>query len=436
MHKDLILYILLAAVLILSALLLFILITTRKELSALIKKDELLKRMEGISGDMSILKRDMNETIPRQVGEIRQDIDRRLSQDADENRRNRMEISEYLQNSQDRLQQTLKASLYDLSESNRQKLNEIQGEINKKLDTSLNERLERSFNTVGEQLNRLYTSLGELSKLESDVTNLNRTLSNVKTRGIYGEAQLENILADILPTNLYDKNVITKRSSSANKEAVEFAVKIPDKESVGEFLYLPIDSKFPGNIYERIRECAENADSQGLVAATKELDQFIKKEAKSIADKYIDPPYTTDFALMFLPTESLYAEVLRIPGLSDEVRQKQHIVITGPSTLSALLSSLNIGFRYMAVNRDSKNILKLLSAIKTQYSTLSKLINTASNRIELAGRATQDLQKRADMINKKLSRVEELEPSEAKKLLGMDPLPEEEDEADGGSLIP
>ena len=430
MHKDLILYILLAAVLILSALLLFILITTRKELSALIKKDELLKRMEGISGDMSILKRDMNETIPRQVGEIRQDIDRRLSQDADENRRNRMEISEYLQNSQDRLQQTLKASLYDLSESNRQKLNEIQGEINKKLDTSLNERLERSFNTVGEQLNRLYTSLGELSKLESDVTNLNRTLSNVKTRGIYGEAQLENILADILPNNLYDKNVITKRSSSANKEAVEFAVKIPDKESVGEFLYLPIDSKFPGNIYERIRECAENADSQGLVAATKELDQFIKKEA------YIDPPYTTDFALMFLPTESLYAEVLRIPGLSDEVRQKQHIVITGPSTLSALLSSLNIGFRYMAVNRDSKNILKLLSAIKTQYSTLSKLINTASNRIELAGRATQDLQKRADMINKKLSRVEELEPSEAKKLLGMDPLPEEEDEADGGSLIP
>lgn len=503
-NEIMIIFILLALLVILCAVLLVLLFRSRTLLRELFSEPE--KQLLSISEDLEDLRHDINESVPSRVGEIRVDIDRRLRQDADENRKNRIEISEALdkaseqqrlaldrlletqqrrlsnlseaqqkrlselsesqnlrlsrmtesqnsklsemselQNSklselsesqqkrlseyQQQMQEVLKGSLSELSEHNREKLSEIQSEINKKLDTSLNERLDASFKTVGEQLNKLYTSLGELSRLEDDVTNLNRTLSNVKTRGIFGETQLESILADILPQNLYDKNVVTKKSVTANRDAVEFAIKIPDKEASGEFLYLPIDSKFPGDIYGRIIASAENADTEGLNAAVKELEQFIKREARSIEEKYIDPPGTTDFALMFLPTESLYAEVLRIPGLSEECQRRHHIVITGPSTLSALLSSLNIGFRYMAVNRDSKNILKLLSAIKTQYATLSKLITTANSRIELAGRATQDLQKRTDIINKKLSRVEELDPVEAKELLGLkDNGPDEDEE--------
>ena len=421
MNSELILFILMTVTLVLLILCLIMLFRLHDQLRSS-KSDELL---HDLSEDLRELSEDVRETVPSRVGEIRLDIDRRLRQDADENRKNRIEISDALQKAQDRMQSTLKSSLSELIDSNREKLSEIQTEINQKLDTSLNERLDASFKNVGDQLNKLYTSLGELSRLEDDVTNLNRTLSNVKTRGIYGETQLENILANVLPNNLYDKNVVTK-GSGANRDAVEFAVRIPDKEVPGEFLWLPMDSKFPATIYDRIRDASEKGEAQELQKAIKELEQFIRSEARSIEEKYIDPPRTTDFAIMFLPTESLYAEVLRIPGLSEDCQKRCHIVIAGPATVTALLNSLSIGFRYMAVNRDSKNILKLLSAIKTQYAKLSELIGKADSRIELARSATQDLQRRADMINKKLSQVEELDPVEAKRLLGYDSMEKDE----------
>ena len=423
--------------LIVSVMLLAFILFRQGEFIRRQREEKKKKKLDALSSDLEELRHDINETVPSRVGDIRLDIDRRLRQDAEENRQNRIEINASLERSsekqdqalerfQEKIDERLRASLSELSQSNREKLSEIQSEINKKLDSSLNERLDNSFKTVGEQLNRLYVSLGELSRLEDGVSSLNRTLSNVKTRGIFGEAQLENILANILPDNLYDKNVVT-RQSSGNKDAVEFAVRIPDKEAVGEFMYLPIDSKFPASIYDRIADAAEKNEPSELAKAVKDLDTFIKNEAKSIEEKYLDPPHTTDFAIMFLPTESLYAEVLRIPGLSEDCQKKHRVVITGPSTIAALLNSLSIGFRYMAVNRDSKNILKLLSAIKAQYAKLSELISTANNRIELAGRATMDLQKRTDMINKKLSQVEELDPVEARKLLGINETPEDPD---------
>jgi DNA recombination protein RmuC len=359
----------------------------------------------------------LTDRISLNVAEIRQDINARLVHDSEENRRNRVEVSDMLARSQDKLERSLKLALFEMQESNKQNITDIQAEINRKLDTSLNERLDASFRTVGEQLNRLYVSLGELSKLESGVSSLNRTLSNVKTRGIYGEMQLENILADILAPSLYDRNVVTKRSEGANREAVEFAVKIPDKEAPGEFMYLPIDSKFPDSAYSRIMKAAERADAEEMQRGMRELEQRVRTDAKDIRDKYLDPPHTTDFGIMFLPTESLYAEVLRIPGLAEDCRTRYHVVLSGPTTLAALLNSLSIGFRYMAVNKDSRNILKLLAAIKSQYATLSKLIETAGTRIDLARKATDDLQRRADLINKKLSDVEELDPVESQSLL-------------------
>jgi len=369
------------------------------------------------------------ERVGHRIGEIRADINERLRNDAEENRKNRIEVAGMLAGAQEaqlvklteyreQTERILKEGLADLQENNQKKLDEIQNGINKKLDTGLNERLDASFRTVGEQLNRLYVSLGELGKLESGVNSLNRTLSSVKNRGIFGESQLENILTNILSAGLFEKNVVTKRSEGHNREAVEFAVKIPDKDNTGEFMYLPIDSKFPADIFEKIRAAGEEGDAEELKKSVKELETRIRAEARDIQDKYLDPPGTTDFAIMFLPTESLYAEVLRIPGLVEDLQKKNHIVVTGPTTVAALLNSLSIGFRYMAVNRDSQNILKLLSAIKTQYQTLSRLIETADSRIDLAKKATVDLQRRTEIINKKLSAVEELDPIEAQSLIG------------------
>lgn len=417
--------------------------------------------------------------ISGRVSDIQGDIGRRLAQDAQENRENRRELSDTIarankmqqefserfskrqqellaelsRQQEERLsafsetqarklselsekqlermneqtagiRETLTRSLRELQETNREKLGEIQGEINRKLDTSLNERLDSSFKTVGEQLQKLYQSLGELGKLENGVMSLNRTLSNVKARGVLGETQLENILAEILSNTLYDRNVATKKGS---RDCVEFAVRIPDKEAAGSFLYLPIDSKFPTSIYDRICEAADEGDADALRRAQKELEQRIRTEARTIFEKYVDPPQTTDFALMFLPTESLYAEVLRIPGLTEECQRKYHVVVTGPTTIAALLNSLSIGFRYMAVNRDSQNILKLLSAIKTQYSTLSTLIETAGNRLELAKKATSELRHRTDIINKRLASVEEIDATEARQLLGISVKAEQEE---------
>ena len=353
------------------------------------------------------------------IAEIRRDIASRLTYDADENRKSRVELSDMLTKNHERLERALKESLSEMQETNRNRLNDIRTDINKKLDTSLNERLDASFKNVGDQLNKLYESLGELAKLEDGVSSLNKTLSNVKTRGIFGEMQLEHILTDILPGTLFDRNVVTKRSVRAdNRDAVEFAVKIPDKEIIGEYMYLPIDSKFPATIYDRIRAASEVSDNDALRSAIKELEQKVKNDARDIRDKYLDPPNTTDFGIMFLPTESLYAEVLRIEGLVESCQSEYHVVITGPSTMAALLNSLSIGFRYMAVNRDSKKILKLLSAVKTQYSTLSRLIGVAAAKLESARKANDELQHRTDIINKRLSSVEELDREEAGALLG------------------
>lgn len=365
------------------------------------------------------------------ISRIREDIDTRLRYDADENRKNRTEVSDIMRSNHESLEKVLKDSLSEIQDANRKKLEDIRSDINKKLDSSLNERLDASFKTVGEQLNKLYISLGELSKLELGVNSLNKTLSNVKTRGIFGEMQLENILTDILPGSLFDRNVVTKKSQRAdNRDAVEYAVKIPDKEINGAFMYLPIDSKFPASYYDKIREASDNMDNDALGRAVKELEQRVKNDAKDIRDKYIDPPNTTDFAIMFLPTESLYAEVLRISGLVEDCQTRFHVVITGPSTFAALLNSLSIGFRYMAVNRDSKRILKLLSAIKTQYANLSELIAMAGKRLDSAKKANDDLRKRTELINKRLSSIEEMDTAEAEALLGTAALEAEETAAD------
>lgn len=327
-----------------------------------------------------------------------------------------MELLKNNMEGQGQMQETITKSLREIQNANDSRLKEIQNNVNEKLDKSLNERLDSSFKQIGDQLSTLYRSLGELQSLSAGVADLQRTLSNVKTRGIFGELQLKNILMDIMDDSQYEENVATKRKSS---ERVEFAIKIPDKEDTGTFIYLPIDSKFPADIYNKIVDASSQADAEGLKQAGKELEQRIKAEARAIRDKYIDPPNTTDFAIMFLPTEGLYAEVVRMAGLTEWCQNECKIVISGPTTLVALLNSLSIGFRYLTVNKNSKEILKTLSAVKAQYQRFGQLILKTQKKLQEAQAAADDLQNRNEMIQKKLAKVEVMEEPDASKTLGI-----------------
>ena len=327
-----------------------------------------------------------------------------------------MELLKNNSEAQSKMQDTMIQTLKEIQNANDKRLYDIQNNVNEKLDKSLNERLDSSFKQIGDQLLTLYKSLGELQALSSGVADLQKTLSNVKTRGIFGEFQLRNILMDIMDSSQYEENVATKKKSS---DRVEFAIKIPDKEDANGFIYLPVDSKFPADIYNKIVDASNNADSNGLKQSIKELEQRIKTEARTIRDKYIDPPNTTDFAIMFLPTEGLYAEAIRIAGLMEWCQNECKIVLSGPTTLVALLNSLSIGFRYLTVNKNSKEILKTLSAVKAQYQKFNQLIVKTQKKLQEAQSATDDLQSRNDMIQKKLSKVEMMDESDSLGVLGI-----------------
>lgn len=327
-----------------------------------------------------------------------------------------MELLKNNSEAQSKMQDTMIQTLKEIQNANDKRLYDIQNNVNEKLDKSLNERLDSSFKQIGDQLLTLYKSLGELQALSSGVADLQKTLSNVKTRGIFGEFQLRNILMDIMDSSQYEENVATKKKSS---DRVEFAIKIPDKEDANGFIYLPVDSKFPADIYNKIVDASNNADSNRLKQSIKELEQRIKTEARTIRDKYIDPPNTTDFAIMFLPTEGLYAEAIRIAGLMEWCQNECKIVLSGPTTLVALLNSLSIGFRYLTVNKNSKEILKTLSAVKAQYQKFNQLIVKTQKKLQEAQSATDDLQSRNDMIQKKLSKVEMMDESDSLGVLGI-----------------
>ena len=296
----------------------------------------------------------------------------------------------------------LRENLKGIQKSNEDKLAQIQGVVSEKLDKTLNERLDSNFKQIGDQLSELYKTLGELNKLSTGVTDLNKTLSNVKTRGTWGEVQLRNILEQIFTPSQYDENIITKKNSN---DRVEFAVKIPSRED-DSFIYLPIDSKMPTDIYNKIVDASLANDQNAINESTKELEKRIKEEAKKIRDKYIDPNTTTDFAIMFLATEGLYAEALRIPGLAEFCQNKYRIMLAGPTTISALLTSLRISFYNVALSKKSKEVLKLLADIKGQYSKIDEDIAKTQKKLQEAMNTTEALKKKTNMIQNKMRNIE------------------------------
>ena len=315
----------------------------------------------------------------------------------------------------DRMNDTTEKRLLSIQEENRKKLDEMQGVVNEKLETALEKKVTESFKLVNERLELVSKGLTEMQGLANGVGDLKKILSNVKTRGIFGEIQLSRILEQILTPDQYDENVATIPGSL---DRVEFAVRLPGKDSDGSIIYLPIDSKFPMDRYEQLEAAAESGDPVLLETARKSLAAFLKMSAKDIHDKYIRPPHTTDFGILFLPTEGLYAEVVRMTDLTEALMRDYSINVAGPSTLAALLNSLQMGFRTLAIEKRTNDVWNILGAVKTEFGTFETVLENVKKRLEGAG---NDLEKlvgtRTRAIRRKLRDVESLPSETAQNLL-------------------
>jgi DNA recombination protein RmuC len=316
----------------------------------------------------------------------------------------------------DKIRETIENRLKSLQEENTKKLDEMRATVDEKLQTTLEKRLSESFKQVSERLEQVHKGLGEMQTLATGVGDLKRVLSNVKTRGILGEIQLGNILEQILSPDQYARNIVTRKDT---RENVEFAIKLPGKDDSGQAVYLPIDSKFPLEDYHALLEAYDTGDANQVNSIAKSLESSIKKFAKDIRDKYIEPPYTTDFGIMFLPVEGLFAEVVRRTNLLETLQREYKIVVTGPTTLAAILNSLQMGFRTLAIEKRSSEVWKILGAVKTEFGRFGEVLKKAQEKITKAGEDIDELVgTRTRKIQSKLKEVEELPYNESSLLLG------------------
>lgn len=424
---DWIILALLAAVVVLQILLLF---RKPKDNGALGRTEQALRQA---IGDGQRAAADEARRSSWETGESVRKLSLQLAEQQKENLRLQNEQQERLYRTlseqTDRVNATLTESVGKLQESNEKKLDQMRETVDEKLSSTLSQRLDASFKTVGEQLQNVYRSLGEMKTLASDMGDLQRVLSNVKTRGTWAEVQLGNLLEQTLTADQFERNVSIKK----NREQVEYAVKIPSREKEGAFVWLPIDSKFPQEDYLRLSEAADRGDKEGVEAAQKALERLIKKEASTISELYIDVPNTTDFAIMFLPTEGLYAEVLRRAGLAEELQSKYRVMVCGPTTITAFLNTLRMGFRTIALDKRAADVWRVLGAVKGQYDKFEVLLQKARQKIDDAGRVIDDAQKRNGIIHSRLRGVEELpEAREADRLLGLPESPSDVPETASG----
>ena len=314
------------------------------------------------------------------------------------------------------IRNTLEQKIQQLQADNAGKLEEMRKTVDEKLHATLEQRLGESFKQVSDRLEKVHQGLGEMQQLAIGVGDLKRVLTNVKTRGTWGEVQLEMVLEQMLTPDQYGKNVETIPGTG---ERVEFAIKLPGKEDDKQPVWMPIDAKFPKEQYERLLDSAERADAEGVAQAGKELERAIKTEAKTIAEKYLSPPLTTDFAILFLPTEGLYAEVMRRPGLADDLQRTHRVTIAGPSTLSALLNSLQMGFRTLILEKRSSEVWQVLGAVKTEFGKFGDVLAATKTALERAAKNIDNAEVRTRQMNKKLKFVEAIPSEAAQNLLGL-----------------
>lgn len=352
--------------------------------------------------------------MPRELSErlirIESELDKLTPKISSEFRENRKEISDNLQV----IQKTVDTRVKTLQDENTKKLEEMRETVDEKLKASVEKRFNESFKTISGQLTQVYQGLGEMKNLATGVGDLKKVMEGVKTRGIYGEVQLGSIISDILNNSQYEENIATKKGSS---DRVEFAIKMPGKEE-DSTIYLPIDSKFPVENYSRLIAAYDNGDKTEIERYSKALATDVKEQAKKISTKYLDPPATTDFGIMFVPTESLYAEILRIPGLSDEIRTKHHVSITSPSTLPVALNGLLMGFKSVAIEKRSSEVWQMLGAVKSQFSKFGDLLDATHKKLIESANKIESAATTSRQIERKLKNVEALPESDSTKLIG------------------
>ena len=336
------------------------------------------------------------ETLTLQLGQLTESNDRRFAE----------------------IRTTIEQRLKDIETNNATKLEEMRRTVDEKLHATLEQRLGESFKQVSDRLEQVHRGLGEMQTLAAGVGDLKKVLTNVKTRGTWGEVQLEALLEQLLTTDQYAKNVATVPKSA---DRVEFAIRLPgrqDPEGVAVPVWLPIDAKFPREDYERLIEAQERADPVAVEEASRALEVRIRAEARAISEKYVAPPHTTDFALLFLPTEGLYAEVLRRPGLTDTLQRDYRVTIAGPTTLTALLNSLQMGFRTLAIEKRSSEVWQVLGAVKTEFGKFGDVLAKTKSQLETVTRSIEAAETRTRMMNRKLRDVEALPGEQASGLLG------------------
>ena len=315
----------------------------------------------------------------------------------------------------DKIDETVDLHLKTLQEDNNRKLEQIRATVDEKLHDTLERRLGESFKLVSERLEMVHKGLGEMQTLASGVGDLKNVLTNIKTRGTFGEIQLHSLLEPILSPDQSQSTVATKRDSATR---VEFAIRLPGRgETENHPVWLPIDAKFPQEDYLRLLEAQEAGNANLVEEVSKKLERIIKDMAKNIRDKYLDPPYTTDFGIMFLPTEGLYAEILRRTGLFELLQREFKVVITGPTTLAALLNSLQMGFRTLVIEKRSSEVWTLLGVVKTEFSTFGAILDRTQKKLQEASHTIEKAATRSRAIEKKLKNIQEIPLGDTQKLL-------------------
>ena len=373
--------------------------TTRDQIEKLIKQAEVSlkeirasneERFEKIRASVNGQIQEMMAKEEKKLGEVIQSLNKLSQSNRDEMEKAGKALEENrktLETQFQRIQESNEKKLSEMQESNEKELEKMRKTVDEKLHSALEKRLGESFKLVSERLEAVHKGLGEMQKLATGVGDLKRVLTNVRERGTLGEYLLGDILADILTPDQYERNV---RPTSA-REVVEFAVKIPGKDgNEGHPVWLPIDSKFLKENYERLLDVAKQSDRNAVQLAEKALADDVRKAAKDISEKYVSPPQTTDFAIMFLPTEGLYAEVLRQPGLHDQLQSQYRVLATGPTTLAALLNSLCIGFRTLAIEQRSSEVWQVLGAVKTEFFKFGETLKKVKKQLNSAAKTIDD----------------------------------------------
>jgi len=359
---------------------------------------------------LSELQKGTLEGFGGQMARLTQTLEQRLEAFA----RQMAEMGKANEARQDQLRQSVEARLTQLQQGNEAKLEQMRQTVDEKLQGTLEKRLGESFKMVSERLEQVHKGLGEMQSLANGVGDLKKVLTNVKTRGTWGEIQLGNLLEQVMTAEQFVANAICRTGSA---ERVEYAIRLPGRgEGEGEVL-LPIDAKFPREDYERLLEAADNADPDGVEQASKALENRVKSFAKDIRDKYINPPLTTDFAILFLPTEGLYAEVVRRPGLMDLLQRDYRVNLCGPTTLGALLNSLQMGFRTLAIQKRSSEVWEILGAVKTEFGKYGEMLDKVQKKLTEASNTIEDVAKRKRAIDRKLRTVAELPAGPTQALL-------------------